>query len=133
MSHYVVYHNPDTMGYSAEQITGFSAVTDKPAPPDLQCNTLWLLTGESTPRRYYIVQRFTVDRIESGEDQGFRTRVVADTGQHFRPMVRIDDEEWFSDFLRSHANFSLGLQRVSEDRFIRGLEEAASRGANPWV
>ena len=130
MSHYIVYHNPDSMGYPASEITGFSVVTDKPAPPDLEGSTIWLLTGQGTPRRYYLVQRFTADRIESGEDQGFRTRVAAETGDHFHPMIRIDEEEWFRDFLRSQGNFSFGLQRISDDRFITGLEEVASHGTN---
>jgi hypothetical protein len=128
MSHYVVYHNPDAMGYPASDVTGFSVVTDKSAPSDSQGSTIWLLTGEGTPRQYYLVQRFGADRIESGADQGFRTRIAADTGDHFRPMIRIDEEEWFRDFQRSQGNFSFGLQRVNDDRFIKGLEEVASRG-----
>ena len=130
MSHYVVYHNPKVMDNPASEIVGFSVVTDKPAPLDLQGSTIWLLTGEGTPRRYYLVQRFTADRIEPGEDQGFRTRVAADTGDRFRPMIRIDEEEWFRDFLRSQGNFAFGLQRISDDRFIRGLEEVAGHGTH---
>jgi len=130
MSHYVVYHNPDAMDYPASEIVGFSVVTDKAVPPDLEGSTIWLLTGEGSPRRYYLVQRFTADRIESGEDQGFRTRVAAGTGDHFRPMIRIDEEQWFRDFLRSQGNFAFGLQRITDEQFIGGLEEVASHGTH---
>ena len=130
MSHYVVYHNPDAMGYTAEEISGFSVVTNKSPASDVQGSTIWLITGESTPRRYYLVQRFTADLIESGEDEGFKTMISSETGESFSPMLPLDDEPWFADFKRSVANFSLGLQRVSDERFIKGLEEVASRGTS---
>lgn len=129
MPHYIVYHNPDSMGHTAGEISGFSVVTNKPAGPDVQGSTIWLITGEGTPRRYYLVQRFTADSIESGEDEGFATKISSETGEHFSPMLPLDDEDWFADFRRSVANFSLGLQRISDERFIKGLEEVASRGA----
>ena len=129
MSHYIVYHNPDAMDYHASEITGFSVVTDKSPPSDLQGSTIWLLTGEGTPRRYFLVQRFTADLIESGEDEGFKTKISSEAGERFSPMLPLDDEDWFADFRRSVANFSLGLQRISDERFITGLEEVASRRA----
>jgi hypothetical protein len=127
MGHYIVYHNPDVMGYPASDITNFSVVSNKPGGSDLPGSTIWLLTGEGTPRRYYVVQRFTADVIDSAEEQGFSTRVSSEAGERFTPMIRIDEEEWFRDFQRSQANFSLGLQRVTDDRFIRGLDDVVKR------
>jgi hypothetical protein len=129
MNHYLVYHNPDTMGYPASEIIKFSVVSDKPGGPDLQGSTIWLITGEGTPRKYYLVQRFTADVIESGEDEGFATKISSETGERFSPMRRLDEEEWFRDFQRSRGNFSLGLQPIRDERFITGLEDVASSAA----
>jgi hypothetical protein len=129
MSHYVVYHNPDIMGYSASQIPSnkFSVLTNKSAGADVQGSTIWLVTGEGTLRNYYLVLRFTADVIESGEAEGFATKISSTTGERFSPLRRIDEEEWFPDFRHSQGNFSLGLQRISDERFIKGFEEVAGR------
>ncbi len=128
MSHYVAYHNPDSMNYTAEEITGFGVLTNKSPRADLQGSTIWLITGQGKPRRYSLAQRFTADIVESGEDEGFATRIAAQAGDRFSPMLPLDDEDWFADLKRTVANFSLGLQRITDERFIRGLEEVASRG-----
>lgn len=126
VSHYVAYHNPQAMGYTAAEVIGFGVLTNKSSPSDLQGSTIWLVTGESAPRKYFLVQRFIADLIESAEDEGFATRISSETGESFSPMIRLDEKEWFKAFLRSNANFSLGLRRITDQRFIHGLEEAAN-------
>jgi hypothetical protein len=128
MNHYLVYHNPDMMGQASE-IRDFSAVTDKPAGPDLQGSTIWLITGEGNPRKYYLVQRFTADVIQSREHERFKTRISSETGERFSPMCRLDEEEWFRDFERSQGNFAFGLSPIRVERYITGLEDVASSAA----
>jgi hypothetical protein len=130
MSHYVAYHNPQAMGYTAAEVIGFGVLTNKSPASDLQGSTIWLVTGEGAPRKYFLVERFTADLIESAEDEGFATRISSEAGERFSPMIRLDEKHWFKDFLRSNANFSLGLRRITDQRFIHGLEEAPSDRAD---
>jgi hypothetical protein len=124
MSHYVVYHNPDKRGFSASDCNGFSVLTDKPAT-NVEGSRIWLLTGEDTPRQYYLASTFIAQRVGSGREEGFVTCVSADAGQRFHPMIPLSAEDWFPDFRRSQANFSLGMRPISDERVIRGLCELA--------
>ena len=38
-------------------------------------------------------------------------------------MIELNDQDWFEEFKKSQGNFAFGLQRISDERFIRGLEE----------
>ncbi len=49
MNHFVLYHNPDTMGYDAE-IIGFSGVTAKPVEAALG-HRVWIVTGRGKLKR----------------------------------------------------------------------------------
>jgi hypothetical protein len=123
----VVYHNPDAMGYPASKVTKPVIVTNKTVSPDTVGSRVWLLTGEGQPRRFYVRGTFLVNRIESGEDEGFRTRVWG-TGPRFaKPLVEITDEPWFDDFKRSQGNFAFGFQSIRDTRFVRGLEAAFAK------
>lgn len=127
MTDYVVYHNPDVRGFSASECQGFSVLTDKTPVGDIGGNRIWLITGEGKPRRYYLAATFIVERVTSGQSEGFATCISADAGQRFQPMISLDVEDWFPDFRRSQGNFSLGFQPIREERFVRGLEGALRR------
>jgi hypothetical protein len=83
---------------------------------------IWLITGEGQPRKYFLVLWFLADVVESGEDEGFKTRVAGEHGQRFDPMIPLDDEEWFLEFKRTRANFSLGFSPINESLFVEGFE-----------
>jgi|SRR6478609_321102 len=122
MKDFVVYHNPDVMGQSVEQVDGLSIVTDKKVS-DMQGNRVWLMTGEGTPRTFLLRSYFIVDRFEIGD--GYKTKLSGKDGKVFEPMLELNAQEWFDDFKNSQGNFAFGLQRIKNEQFIRGLEDLA--------
>ena len=122
----LVYHNPDSMGYPASDVKEPVIVTNKRVGRETIGDRIWLITGEGQPRRYFLRGVFTVNKIESGEDEGFRTRVWGNEARFFRPMVELSDTKWFPDLRRSQGNFAFGFQVMNVPRFVRGLEKAAS-------
>jgi hypothetical protein len=50
MKHFVVYHNPEKMGYSADELTEPCIVTNK-AVEGLIGNRIWLIQGKGKPRQ----------------------------------------------------------------------------------
>lgn len=124
MSEVIVYHNPDSMGYPASEVTGPEVLTDKRLSDDAVGDRIWLLTGEGQPRRFFLRGVFKADCVESGEDEGFRTRVRGSNAKFFDPMIELTNREWFRDLKRSQGNFAFGYQTVSDPRFVRGLESA---------
>jgi hypothetical protein len=44
----------------------------------------------------------------------------------FRPPVPLNDEEWFPELRKSVANFSLGVQEVTNPRIIEALKRCAA-------
>ena len=122
MVDYIVYHNPDSMGYPASQVTKLEIVTDKQVKSAIG-SRVWLLTGEGRPRRFYIRGYFVVDVIDSGDEDGFRTRLSGADGRLFEPMLDLTDESWFPELMRRQGNFAFGLQRIGDEKIVRCLED----------
>jgi hypothetical protein len=110
------------MGFPASEVTKPVVVTNKRVSEKAIGSRIWLLTGQGQPQRFFLRGVFTICRVESGEDAGFRSRVWGTGERFFAPMIELTHEEWFADFKRSQGNFAFGFQVISEDRFIRGLE-----------
>jgi hypothetical protein len=77
VKHFVVYHNPEKMGYAAEAVPELCFVTNKPVG-NLIGNRIWLIQGEAKPRRYVLerkVQEFSRElRVRHAEH--FRDRIA---------------------------------------------------------
>ena len=126
MSNYIVYHNPAKMPFPASE-SAFAVLTNKTVSQNVCGSTVWLITGDYRPRQFYLVLNFVADVVESGEKEGFRTRVRGEHGHKFDPMIRIDDQPWFGEFKRRQGNFSFGFSPISDDRVIAGLEDLVNR------
>lgn len=123
----LVYHNPDSMGYPASDVMEPVIVTNKRVGEEAIGDRIWLITGEGRPRRYYLRGYITASGIQSGDDDGFRTRVSGDKGHFSNGLIDISDEEWLPELKRSQGNFAFGYQIIKDPRFVRGLERAFDR------
>lgn len=128
MTHFVVYHNPNVMGYRAENTDRLAIVTDKPAN-GVEGHQIWVLTGEGHPRIYYLCGWFTADRVAPDPSLRFATMVTGSSGEMLpkRSWPILNDQEWFPSFRRSQGNFAFGLQPISDPAVIHGLEEFAAK------
>ena len=97
-------------------------LTNKTVSQNVCGSTIWLITAEGRPRQFYLVLNFVADVVESGEGEGFRTRIRGEHGHKFDPMIRIDDQPWFTEFKRQQGNFSFGFSSINDDRVVAGLE-----------
>jgi tetratricopeptide (TPR) repeat protein len=117
--HYVCYHNAEGQGFSigctdkddeADEV--FNIGTSKPVDR-LMGKTVWLVTGEGKPRRYFLTHRFVVDEAGPSDGGGYFAR--GRQGTAFRPRVELNELPWFKGFLKSQSNFSLGLQPIKAE------------------
>ncbi len=123
MTDYIVYHNPDVMGYPASQVQKFEIVTNH-VVRNAVGGRVWLVTGEGRPRNFYLRMYFIVETVGSGEDAGFRTRVSGGSeGQKFEVMPSLDGEEWLDDLKRETGNFSFGFRPIRSQHVIGGLQK----------
>lgn len=125
MKDYVVYHNPDSMGTSVENVDPFAIVTDKKVV-EVTGDRVWLMTGAGSPRTFLLRSYFIVDQMDFGRE--FATRLSGADGKVFNPMIELNSEDWFNDFKKSQGNFAFGLQRIKDQRFVHGLESLAGLG-----
>lgn len=129
MKDFVVYHNPDSMGYSASQHGSLSVLTNKKVS-DVVGDRVWLITGEGRPRKYFLCSWFFIDHLESGEDVGFVTCLKGETGKSFDPLIPIDStEDWFKDFRAAQGNFAFGFNLIKDMASIEQLEELGNTGS----
>lgn len=131
MKDFVVYHNPDVMGGEASTVSPVSVVTNKNVG-NVIGDRVWLLTGEGSPRQFYIRSYFIISTIEPGTDQGFNTRLSGETGKVFDPMIEIGTKDWFADFRQQQGNFAFGFQPINDPNFVEALENAL-RSSSEYV
>jgi hypothetical protein len=124
MKHFVVYHNPEKMGYSADEIYEPCIVTNK-AVEGLIGNRIWLIQGEAKPRRYVLRGSFIVVSTGPDIEDGFRHVVRGRKGEFFKPPICISALPWFDRFKRSQGNFAFGLQRISEAAVVDELKRVS--------
>jgi hypothetical protein len=120
VKHFVVYHNPEKMGYGAEEVSELCIVTNKPVA-NLIGNRVWLIQGEGKPRKYVLRGTFVVASTGPDADDGFRHLVRGRAGTLFRPAIPIGSFRWFESFKRSQGNFAFGLQRISDNAIVTEL------------
>lgn len=134
MSEYVVYHNPDAMGYPADAVDRLAIVTDKSAS-GAEGARIWLLTGEGTPRTFYLCGWFTATKISPDPNGRFANMVEGEAGALLRKRrwPVLNHLPWFPAFKESQGNFAFGFQPISQSEVVRELERlvAKLRPANP--
>ncbi|MCA1717636.1 MAG: hypothetical protein LC781_12710 [Actinobacteria bacterium] len=128
MTDFVVYHNPDVMGYRAESVDRLAIVTDKSAN-GVDGHQIWVLTGEGRPRTYYLCGWFVADRVTPDPSLRFATMVTGSSGKMLpkRSWPILNDQEWFPSLRCSQDNFAFGLQPISDSDVIRGLKQLAAK------
>ena len=126
--HFVVYHNPEKIGYSANEIHEPCIVTNK-SVDGLVGNRIWLIQGEGRPRRYVLRGTFIVASTGPDTDDGFRHLVRGRKGEFFTTPLCISALPWFDRFKRSQGNFAFGLQRISDPAVIEELKRLSGVGA----
>jgi len=126
MQDVVVYHNPDVMGYPASEVSSLSIVTNKKVG-DVRGARVGLLTGEGSPRTFYLCGYFTIEKVESGVEEGVQGRLTGSKGRLLNPMPMLNKEDWLADFKRSQGNFAFGLQSITKQECVQGLESVASQ------
>ena len=126
MRDYIVYHNPDRMGYPASDVNVLGIVTNKSAA-DAQGARVWLIT-RGKPKQFWLRGIFIVDSIERSLHPKFKTRVGGSAGALFNPMLRLDEEPWFDEFKYEQGNFAFGFQPINNPVAVKGLQAVADRG-----
>ena len=119
--HFVQYHNPERFGPASEDLV---IHTNKPVAR-LPGHVVWLVLGEGRPRRYALGKVFLVDEVGPLSGDEFSHYVRGTEGHFFRPAIWLSDESWFPGFLRSQANFSLGLRRIGQTPVVAALRALA--------
>src|SRR5262249_24614589 len=127
MKHFVVYHNHERMGYSADELTEPCIVTNKPVE-GLIGHRIWLIQGKGKPRHYMLRGTFIVGSTGRDTEDGFRFMVRGGDAQFFRPPISLSRLPWFDRFKRSQGNFAFGLQRIGELAVVEELKRVSGIG-----
>jgi hypothetical protein len=127
MDDYVVYHNTDENGPSGGAGGPFIS-SNKPNLDRVIDNRIWLISGEGTPKRYFLESCFTAARCEPGDD----TRAPRVYGKDRRAPARrvpLNTFPWFKPLYEDRQLYSLGLTRLRGEKgrlLMEGLERVLS-------
>lgn len=122
MKHYLIFHNPEKMGYSLETVKDFIAYTNRKVKDESIESKVWLITGEGKPRQYFLKMYFFIKDIKSGMEKNFKTKLIGTAGKRLEFMKRIDNLVWFDEFRKQMANFR-GFAEIKQQKFINELEK----------
>ncbi|MFG5411438.1 hypothetical protein ABXN37_29095 [Piscinibacter sakaiensis] len=120
MQHFVVYHNPDIMGYPIIDVERLAIYTNKQRN-DAKGGRVWLITGEGKPRSFKLRLTFIVQAVERSDRPEFKARVTGKEGHLFHPMLAIDTTSWFPQLKKRQGNFAFGFQPVNDPVAESGL------------
>jgi hypothetical protein len=120
MNEFVVYHNPDSMGYTGKDVEDLGIYTSKTCKDVLGAN-IWIIAGEGRPRRYYLRAMFVASEIAASDNPNFKHVVRGKAGHFLYPMPRIDEQPWFPSFRKSQGNFAFGFSPTKVSVSIAGL------------
>jgi hypothetical protein len=125
MRYFVQYHNPSKMGYEVSP-KELSVQTDKGSQVSVG-DTIWLITGKGTPRRYFLCNMFTVETVCPQRGAKFSCRVSGSHGKPFNPPIRIDEKVWFEELRKRAGNFAFGLQSIRNPSIVKSLQNISER------
>ena len=96
-AHYVQYHKTDK--YGPPLISGNTFVLTKKTTDGVHGCTVWLISGEGTPKRYFLEYYFVVDQVSetTTDDPDFNFVVRGKRGKTVRPRVALDEYAWFQE------------------------------------
>jgi hypothetical protein len=124
MPHYLIFHNPEKMGYSLDTVKDFTAFTNRKVKDENIGSKVWLITEEGRPRKYFLKMYFIIEDIKSDKEKNFKTKLIDSAGKRLNFMKRIDNLAWFDEFRKQMANFR-GFAEIKQQKFIEELEKLA--------
>jgi hypothetical protein len=129
-AHYVQYHRTEEHGPPVIDPDGFKIYTRKPIDGLHGC-TVWLISGEGTPKRYFLEYYFVVDEVceHAANESGFTYTVGGKRGQKVSPRLSLDDFAWFQELRTRLADFSAGLSELGPKSIAELQRLAASETA----
>ncbi|MFZ5773515.1 MAG: HNH endonuclease [Thermodesulfobacteriota bacterium] len=123
MRHYVAYHNAERMGYPYEPSGEYSFLSKK-ALTFLEKTVgsfVWVINGSrigSKKTSYTLCAVYIPDQVIDVEDTDFDYIVSGTVGFEFNPVVELNSLPWFPEFLKSQANFSIGISAIHDAKMI---------------
>jgi hypothetical protein len=126
MTDWVQYHNPAKNPPFGHEDGYFGIYTTKPVGTVKPADRVWVVTSSGErPKHYQLVQWFEVEEVEA--NMPAEENIVSGShGRFYSRAPRIDQEPWFTEFLKVMGNFGRGFSSISDKRFIEGLEAAAA-------
>lgn len=130
MRHFVAYHNAEKMGYEYKPVGGYSFFSRK-ALTFLEQTVgamVWIINGSRSGARnttYTLCAAYVPHEVVDADDVGFDYIVAGTVGHDFDPPIELNSLPWFSAFLKSQSNFSLGINEIKDTVTIERLATLA--------
>lgn len=126
MRHFVAYHSEKRMGYTAEESNPFGLYTRKNISKPIG-DVVWIIAGKGdSPKQYFLSSWFVISTVTPADHPDFGITLSGQEGGAFDPMPRLDHMEWFPEFRRRMANFSLGLTELRQADVLEALRQVAA-------
>lgn len=111
---YVAYHSEELMGRPLKSGPPYGLLSRKPVS-HLLGKRVWVIESREKKKTYFLRQRFTVDATSEIDDDFFRFLYSGKDGIDFTTEMPLNEFPWFAAFLKSVANFSIGVTTIKPE------------------
>jgi predicted HNH restriction endonuclease len=112
---YVAYHSAELMGQRLGSGPPYGMLCRK-SVPNLMGKRVWIIESRGKKNKtYFLRQCFTVDNISEIDDDYFRFNYSDKEGIDFATEINLSNLPWFAAFLKSVANFSIGVTTIKSE------------------
>lgn len=127
-AHYVQYHKTDEYGPPGSRSGHFGIDTNKSVDGLHGC-TVWLISGEGTPKKYFLDCYFVVDDVgDHPEGDDFKHWAHGKRGRKLRPRIPLGKYTWFQELRARLADFAAGLSDIGP-KTVAELERLVAEGS----
>ena len=133
MEHFIAYHNAEKMGfvYESAKLNFFSrkiGVLRKAIG-----NTVWVIQNIPVGKKneYFLCGAYIADSVDVEDMESSLYVISGHQIKSFDPFLPLNNLEWFSVLQKSQSNFSLGFNRINEEKVIQALTELHSAEESP--
>ncbi|RPE70770.1 putative HNH restriction endonuclease [Tibeticola sediminis] len=133
MEHFVAYHSAKLMGHELKPSGELRFLSRKPGLLKKAVgNTVWVVQGVPDGKKtsFFLCGAYVADRVDV-EDPSSNLYVISGQSlKEFVPPVPLDSLDWFRLLYNSQRNFSLGFNRINDEKVVQALEALQAQG-NP--
>lgn len=132
MEHFVAYHSAQKMGYELKPSSELKFLSKKFGLLKKAIgNTVWVVQciSDGKKTQFFLCGTYIADNVAVDDPSANRYAISGNQITELSSPIPLNNLDWFPALLKSQSNFSLGFNRLNDERIIQALTALKSDGS----